>query len=80
MAGGITKPDLFEIRLPADKRMIVGRMDNRPRYMEIGGLGNPGRWNEDHLPHSQSPQKNIAQVEKPTTKVKVAKTAHNRND
>src|SRR5439155_23870929 len=52
MAGGIMKPDLFEIRLQADKRMIVGRMDNRRRDMEIGGLGNPGRGSEGNRPHT----------------------------
>jgi len=54
---------------------------NPPRFMEVGGLGNAGRWNEDNLPHSQSAQKYIGQLESGgPTGVKVARKSTNVND
>ena len=81
MPGGIVAPEIFPIREPTDKNQLNGRIMNPVRYMEVGGLGNPGRWHEDHLPHSQSAQKYIGALESGgPTGVKVAKKSTNVND
>jgi len=81
MPGGIVAPEIYPIRDPRDKQQLVGRIMNPPRFMEVGGLGNAGRWNEDNLPHSQSAQKYIGQLESGgPTGVKVARKSTNVND
>ena len=81
MPGGIVAPEIFPIREPTDKNQLNGRIMNPVRYMEVGGLGNPNRWNEDNLPHSQSSQRYIGALESGgPTGVKVAKKSTNVND
>ena len=75
---GITAPDSFPIRKPTDPNVRNGRNVNPPRYMEIGGLRNSGIWNKV-TGQQQSPEGNIARVEKPTG-VKSAHSAKNRSD
>jgi hypothetical protein len=68
-APGLVSPDSFPIRDPRDKAMLNGLIANPPRYAELGGASGPGIWNKESGNHgwAQSPQGNIARVEKPTS-------------
>jgi hypothetical protein len=76
-APGLVSPDNYPIRDPRDKSMTNGRMANPPRFYEIGGISGPGIWNKEGGNHSfaQSPQANIARVEKPTSTKMVHKSS-----
>ena len=74
MPPGLVSPDRFPTRDPMDKSQTHGRIINPPRYFELGGLSGPGIWTKGPRPEgfSQSPQSNVARVEKPTS----VKSAH----
>jgi hypothetical protein len=80
-APGLVSPDNYPIRDPRDKAMTNGRIANPPRFYEVGGAAGPNIWTKEGGNHSfaQSPQTNIAKVEKPTS-VKSAKKSPGRGE
>lgn len=80
-APGLVSPDSFPIRQPTDKSQMNGKMVNPPRYIEIGGISGSQVWFKPNRPEGfqQSPQSNVARVEKPTS-VKSAHRSSREND
>jgi len=80
-APGLVSPDNYPIRMPTDKSLVNGRIANPPRFYEIGGIASQAVWFKEGGTHawSQSPQANIAKVEKPTS-VKSASKRSREND
>ena len=63
---GIVSPSSFPIRDPRNPKMAVGRIANPPRLCDMGGLDAANKWDKDYSTGAQSPQTNIAAVEKAT--------------
>lgn len=80
-APGLVSPDSFPARDPRDKAMQNGRVANPPRFYEVGGANSQAIWYREGGTHgfSQSPQTNIARVEKPTS-IKSAHKSDRGND
>lgn len=68
-APGLLSPDNFPIRQPTEKKMSHGKVANPPRYDEAGGMYGSHVWFMEARPNAfaQSPQSNIARVEKATS-------------
>lgn len=80
-APGLVSPDNFPTRDPRDKNLNNGRMANPPRMYEVGGAYQMGIWTKEggNKNYAQSPQSNIARVEKPTS-VKSTHRSERGND
>jgi len=52
---GIVAPQAFPIRNPKDKSKSNGRNINPPRYMEVGGLTGPGKWDKESVAKVEAP-------------------------
>lgn len=80
-APGVVSPDSFPARDPRDKSTSNGRTANPPRYYELGGAYTPSIWNREggNKSFTQTEQRNIARVEKPTS-IKSAHRSSHDND
>ena len=76
---GIVEPRNYPIRKPTDANLVNGRNANPPRFMEVGGLKGPGVWFKE-TGDNQSPQKNIARVERATSTAPAKKSSERDYD
>ncbi len=60
---GVEAPDRYPIRDPRDTSLTNGKTANPPRMIEVGGLGDQGKWFKGYIADEQIGNKHDFPVE-----------------